>query len=234
MIGVFVTAFYTFRMFFLAFHGPERFATHAHAAHDDHGHDDHHGGTPHESPWVVTVPLVLLAIPSIYTGWTYVEPMLLGNFFGNSIVISEEHKALWEFKAEWHGIGGFIQHGVLSLPFWLALAGIAAAGYLYLVNTALPARIAQSLRPVYTILMNNYYFDRFNDWFFAAGSRRIGTLFANFGDGWLIEGVVNGSARMVGWWSRMLRQMQSGYVYHYAFTMIIGLFALLTWWVVRP
>jgi NADH-quinone oxidoreductase subunit L len=240
LIGVFVTAFYTFRMFFLAFHGTPRYATGQHDAHADaHGHDahgghddGHHGGPPHESPWVVTIPLILLAIPSMYTGWVYVEPMLLGNFFGNSIVIREEHRALWEFKAEWHGVGAFIEHGVLSLPFWLALAGIVSAGYLYLVNTALPARIAAILSPINTVLLNNYYFDRFNEWFFAGGARRVGNLFANVGDGWIIEGVVNGSARMVGWWGTLLRQMQSGYVYHYAFTMIIGLFALLTWWVI--
>ncbi|MFO1412632.1 MAG: NADH-quinone oxidoreductase subunit L [Burkholderiales bacterium] len=240
LVGVFVTALYTFRMFFMAFHGKERFATDGHADHGhdhdhaDHGHDDHHGGPPHESPWVVTIPLIMLAIPSIYAGWAYVEPMLIGKYFGDSIVIHEAHRALWEMKAEWHGVGAFIQHGVLSVPFWLALAGIAAAAYLYLVNTALPARIAAAVGPLYTLLNNNYYFDRFNEAFFAGGARRIGNLFSNVGDGWLIEGVVNGSAKMVGWWGRVLRQMQSGYVYHYAFTMIIGLFALLTWWVVKP
>jgi len=241
LLGVFVTAFYTFRMMFLAFHGAPRYSVEPHDPHaGDHPHDahadgdhDHHAGPPHESPWVVTIPLILLAIPSVYTGWAYVEPMLVGNFFGSSIVIREEHRALWELKAEWHGIGAFIQHGVLSLPFWLALAGIVSAGYLYLVNTTLPARVAQAMGPFYTVLMNNYYFDRFNEIVFAGGARRIGTLFANVGDGWIIEGVVNGSARIVVWWGTLLRQMQSGYVYHYAFTMIIGLFALLTWWAGR-
>jgi NADH-quinone oxidoreductase subunit L len=118
-------------------------------------------------------------------------------------------------------------------PFFLALAGIVSAWYLYLVNPGLPARIAAALGPVYTLLVNNYYFDKFNELVFANGARRIGELFSDVGDGKIIEGVVNGAARMVGWWGTMLRQMQSGYVYHYAFTMIIGLFALLTWWVVR-
>jgi len=233
--GVFVTAFYTFRMMFLAFHGKPRFATDGHdAGHGgDHAHDDHHGGPPRESPWVVTVPLVLLAIPSVYTGWVYIEPMLLDGFFGNSIVIRPEHRALWEFKNEWHGVAAFIQHGVLSLPFWLALAGIASSWYLYLVKPALPARIAAAFGPLYAVLTNNYYFDRFNEWFFAGGARRVGTLFSSVGDGWIIEGVVNGSARLVGWAAGLLRQLQSGYVYQYAFTMIIGLFALLTWWVIR-
>jgi NADH-quinone oxidoreductase subunit L len=236
--GVFVTAFYTFRMMFLAFHGTPRFDTAAHDTHGDnrgadHGDHGHHGGPPKESPWVVTVPLILLAIPSIYTGWAYIEPMLLGNYFGNSIVILPEHKALWEFKNEWRGVSAFIEHGVLSLPFWLALSGIACAAYLYLFNPALPARLAAKIGLLYTVLMNNYYFDRFNEWFFAGGARRIGNLFSKVGDGAIIEGIVNGSARLVGWLGRVLRQLQSGYVYHYAFTMIIGLFALLTWWVVR-
>ena len=237
--GVFVTAFYTFRMMFMAFHGAPRFAT---DGHDGHGHDDHHGtdghdgghaGPPRESPWVVTLPLILLAIPSVYTGWTYIEPMLLGGFFGDSIVVRPEHRALWEFKNEWHGIGAFVQHGVLSLPFWLAAGGIAAAWYLYLANPGLPGRIAARFSGLYTVLTNNYYFDAFNEWFFAGGARRIGGLFARVGDGKVIEGIVNGAARLVGWSAGLLRQLQSGYVYQYAFTMIIGLFALLTWWVIR-
>ncbi len=239
--GVFVTAFYTFRMLFLAFHGKPRFntepAAHGHGdhGHDDHGHDDHgHHGPPKESPWVVTAPLIALAIPSIVAGWLCVEPMLIGKYFAGSIVVRPEHPAIWHFKAEWHGIQGFITHGVLSLPFWLALAGIAASWYLYLVNTALPARIAAAMGPVYTLLDQKYYFDRFNDWFFAGGARRLGSLFSDVGDRALIDGlVVNGSARFVGWTSGILRRLQTGYIYHYAFTMIIGLFALLTWWVGR-
>lgn len=197
-----------------------------------HG-DGHHGGPPRESPWVVTVPLVLLAIPSVYSGWTYIEPMLLGDFFGASIVVLPEHRALWEFKNEWRGLGAFVQHGVLSMPFWLALAGIVAAWYLYLVRPELPARVAARASGLYTLLTNNYYFDAFNEWFFAGGARRVGGLLANVGDGKVIEGLVNGSARLVGWSAALLRHLQSGYVYQYAFTMIIGLFALLTWWVIR-
>ena len=179
--GVYVTAFYTFRMLFLAFHGKravQRAPAHAaggakahDAAHDD---DAHHGGPPRESPWVVTVPLVLLAIPSVYAGWAYVEPMLVGDFFGGSIVVRPEHPAMWAFKAEWHGIAAFVRHGVLSLPFWLALAGIVSAWYLYLVNPGLPARMAKALGPVYALLQNHYYFDRFNAWFFAGGARVLG------------------------------------------------------------
>jgi NADH-quinone oxidoreductase subunit L len=247
MAGVFVTAFYSFRMLFLAFHGKERFGApeghdaddgeaHAHDASSAAGHepDPHagHGGTPKESPWVVTVPLVMLAIPSLLAGWLFVEPMLIGGYFGSSIAVDPAHPAMWEFKAEWHGIAEFIKHGVLSLPFWLAVGGIVAAWYCYLVNPALPERLKRMAGPVYTLLDNKYYFDRFNDWFFAGGARGLGTVLSNVGDRTIIDGFfVNGAARVVGWASALLRHMQTGYIYHYAFTMIIGLFALLTWWV---
>ncbi len=231
--GVFVTAFYSFRMLFLAFHGKPRFDLTG-SAHDLHGHDDdHHGGPPRESPWVVTVPLILLAIPSVFIGWTFIEPMLFGDYFGNSIVVRPEHAVLWELKNEWHGVAAFIQHGVLSLPFWLAIAGVAAAWYCYLVNPALPEKLKARAGVLYTLLDHKYYFDQFNDWFFAGGTRRIGGFLSNVGDRIIIDGFfVNGSARAVGWCASLLRQVQSGYVYHYAFTMIIGVFALLTWWVV--
>jgi len=257
MAGVFITAFYSFRMLFLAFHGAPRFDTGAHdlshadthgtvanpdrqahpVAHVDEEPGDNHqhaNGPPKESPWVVTVPLILLAIPSFFAGFAYMEPMLFGDFFGNAIVVREPHAVMWKLKDEWRGVAAFIQHGVLSLPFWLAVAGIASAWYCYLVNPALPAAIKARSGALFTLLDNKYYFDKFNDWFFAGGSRRLGSAFFNLGDRTLIDGVlVNGSARAVGWLSTVLRQLQSGYVYHYAFTMIIGLFALLTWWVIR-
>jgi NADH-quinone oxidoreductase subunit L len=242
LAGVFITAFYSFRMLFLAFHGKPRWDAaprEANGDHDhDHGHDagdepdahDHHGGPPKESPWVVTVPLILLAIPSVYSGWTYIEPMLFGTYFGESIVVRPEHAVLWELKNEWRGVGAFIQHGVLSAPFWLALAGIAAAWYLYLVNPGLPERLRRAAGPVYTLLDNKYYFDRFNEVVFAGGARRLGALLSNVGDRAIIDGFfVNGSARLVGWAAALLRHMQSGYVYHYAFTMIVGVVALLAW-----
>jgi NADH-quinone oxidoreductase subunit L len=255
MTGVFVTAFYSFRMLFLAFHGKERFgasdyahddapaagatgAEHAHEASQDAGDEpgahDHAGGPPKESPWVVTVPLVLLAIPSVYAGWQYMEPMLFGGFFGDSIVVRPGHAVLAELKQEWHGVTAFIRHGVLSLPFWLAIAGIVSAWYCYLVNPALPERLKNAAGLLYTLLDNKYYFDRFNDWFFAGGARRFGAFLSNVGDRTIIDGFfVNGTARVIGWTSALLRQLQSGYVYHYAFTMIIGLFALLSWWTLR-
>ncbi len=236
MAGVFITAFYSFRMLFLAFHGSERFGGHGGDAHghgDAHG-DDGHGAGPKESPWVVTVPLVLLAIPSFAVGWLYIEPMLFGDYFGKSIVVRPEHAVLWELKNEWHGIAAFIKHGVLSLPFWLAIAGVAAAWYCYLVNPGVPETLRRLAGPVYTLLDNKYYVDRFNDWFFAGGARGVGGVLSEVGDRRVIDGVVvNGSARAVGLAAALMRHVQSGYVYHYAFTMIVGVFALLTWWVGR-
>jgi NADH-quinone oxidoreductase subunit L len=233
MVGVFVTAFYTFRQICMTFHGEERFRHPPFPGEHHEEHADEHHGDPHESPWVVTVPLILLAIPSVVAGWIAIEPLLFGGYFGSSIVVLPEHDVLGKLKEEWHGAGAMMLHSLTSPVLYIALAGVVSAIYMYLVNPGLPARVAKALGGVYTVLVNNYYIDRFNEWFFAGGARRVGNLFSNVGDGKIIEGIVNGSARMVGWWGVMLRQMQSGYVYHYAFTMIIGLFALLTWWVVK-
>jgi NADH-quinone oxidoreductase subunit L len=235
--GVFVTAFYSFRLVFMTFHGEPRYGAHgdhAHAAPSDHDHQDDHGraGPPRESPWVVTLPLVALAVPSVVAGWVAIQPMLFGDFFGSAIFVLPQHDVLKELAEEWHGAGAFILHGLAGGPFWLATAGIAAAAYLYLVRTDLPAHVARALGPVYTLLENKYYFDRFNDWFFAGGARRLGTFLKNVGDASIIDGFfVNGTAKAIGWSSALLRHLQSGYVYHYAFTMIIGLFALLSWYV---
>jgi len=237
-VGVVITAFYSFRMLFLAFHGKERFhaeaghhedAGHASASHgDDHGHDH---GPPKESPWVVTVPLILLAIPSVYAGWAYIEPMVIGTYFGDAIAVRPEHAAMSTLREEWHGIGAFIQHGLLSLPFWLAVGGIVAAWYCYIVNPALPERLKRAAGPIYTLLDQKYYFDRFNDWFFAGGARAMGHFLSTVGDRSIIDGFfVNGTARLIGWTASLVRHVQSGYVYHYAFTMILGVFALLTWY----
>jgi len=234
--GVFVTAVYTFRMMFMTFHGQPRYDTSAHAG-DAHGHDHghgehgHHGGPPKESPWVVTIPLIALAIPSVCVGWMAITPMLIGDFFGNSIVVLPQHDVLKSFREEWHGVGSFMLHGVTTLPFWLAISGIVAAWYCCLANPTVSDRIAKALGPVYTLLDNKYYFDRFNDWFFAAGARRLGANLSRFGDLAIIDGIfVNGTARLVGWTASLWRHIQSGYVYHYAFTMILGVFALLTYW----
>lgn len=232
--GVFVTAFYSFRMYFLVFHGKPRFETaHGHDAHghDAHGHDGHGAHVPHESPWVVTVPLVLLAIPSIIIGAIAADSMITGEYFKGVItVFADKHPAMAALAEHWHGWVAMALHGFTSLPFWLMVAGIATAWYFYLVNPAIPARLQQMFKGIYTVLENKYYLDRFNEWFFAGGARRLGSGLWKRGDQGLIDGlVVNGSARLVGWFSRVLRQGQTGFLNHYAIAMIIGLAFLLFW-----
>ena len=232
--GVFVTAFYSFRMYFLVFHGKPRFETaHGHDAHghDAHGHDGHGAHVPHESPWVVTVPLVLLAIPSIIIGALAADSMITGEYFKGVItVFADKHPAMAALAEHWHGWVAMALHGFTSLPFWLMIAGIATAWYFYMVNPAIPARLQQTFKGIYTVLENKYYLDRFNEWFFAGGARRLGSGLWKRGDQGLIDGlVVNGSARLVGWFSRVLRQGQTGFLNHYAIAMIIGLAFLLFW-----
>jgi NADH-quinone oxidoreductase subunit L len=244
MIGVFVTAFYSFRMYFLVFHGKERFdaAGHGHghgdghdAGHGDHGHDDHghHGGPPHESPAVVSVPLVMLAIPSVLIGLYTVGPMVFGDFFKDVIhVDGAKHGAMAELAEHFHGWAAMGVHALMTPVFWLAVAGVAAAYYCYLVNPALPAAIQSRFSGVYRLLENKYYLDRFNEIVFAGGARAIGTGLWKVGDQAVIDGaVVNGSARLVGWFAGVLRWVQSGFIYHYAIAMIVGV-AVLVWWFV--
>jgi len=257
--GVLITALYTFRMIFMTFHGKERFDVsgaahgHDHSAHDaaahgrdEHGHgghgDDahdshdhgHQGGPPRESPWVVTVPLIALAIPSIYAGWAYAGPLLYEGFFGASIYVDPAHDPLHKLAEEWHGPAAFALHGFTGLPFWLGVAGIVLAWYLYLKRPDLPAVIATRLRPLYTLLVNKYYLDEINQTLFASGARRAGQGLWNVGDRGIIDGFfVNGSAALVGWVAGVIRRVQSGFVYHYAFMMIIGVLALLTLWFAR-
>jgi NADH-quinone oxidoreductase subunit L len=232
--GVFVTAFYSFRMYFLVFHGKERFHEHLHHGHgDEHGHDEHgHGGTPHETPWVVWVPLVLLAIPSLIIGYMTVAPIVDGDWFGSAIYVSDAHPAMKELAEEFHGATAMAIHAVGTLVFWLALGGVVAAYLLYMVFTEVPAKIAARFSLIYKILENKYGFDQFNDWFFAGGARKIGTGLWKGGDVTVIDGwLVNGLARLVGWFSGVIRHFQSGYIYHYAFAMLIGVFVLITWFV---
>jgi NADH-quinone oxidoreductase subunit L len=213
--SAFVTALYTFRMMFMTFHGAPRM---------DHHTQEH----LRESPWVVTLPLIALAIPSVYSGWAYIRPMLFGGYFGHSIVVSPAHDALAHLGEEFHGSAAMALHSVFTLPFWLAIAGIAVAVYCYLIRTDVPAWARQKAGALYTLLDHKYYFDEFNAWFFAGGVRALGTLLWRYGDRDVIDGFfVNGSARMVGWFSGIARRFQSGFIYHYAFTMIIGVLVLL-------
>jgi NADH-quinone oxidoreductase subunit L len=217
--GVFVSGLYSFRLVFFAFHGKERFD-----AHDD-GHG--HGGAPHESPWVVTVPLVLLAIPSIAIGALTIGPMLYGDWFAGSIAKTATMAAL---AAEYHGPVAMMTHAVTTLPFWCAIAGVALAWFLYVRRPDLPAVVKARAGVIATVLERKYGFDDFNDWFFAGGARRVGHWFWKWGDRTVIDGImVNGTARLIGWFAGRARRMQTGFVYHYAFTMILGVFAILTW-----
>jgi NADH-quinone oxidoreductase subunit L len=232
LAGVFVGGLYSFRLIFYTFHGKERFAAHdaGHgAAKDDHGHAGH-DLVPHESPAVVTLPLILLAIPSIAAGW-FIGTILYGGYFGSAIFIAPAHGGLAEMAREFHGVTGMMLHGLSSLPFWFALAGAATAWYLYIVRPDLPAVLRQKAGVLVTILEQKYGFDRFNDWFFAGGARSLGGGLWKFGDVAIIDGfMVNGTARVVGWIGGLVRLFQSGYIYQYAFTMIIGVFVLLTLW----
>jgi len=239
LAGVFITAFYSFRLYFLVFHGKERYdqnpdAHHDehHAAHDAHGHDAVHP-KPHESPWVVTVPLVLLAIPSVVIGFMTIQPMLFGEFFKDAIFVNlEKHPAMEELAKLFHGPAQMALHGLMSAPFWLALSGSLLAWYMYMLNPALPAAIKRHAQPIYTLLENKYYLDWFNENVLARGTRALGMGLWKIGDQKVIDGaLVNGSWKVVGWVSSIVRRLQSGYIYHYAFGMIIGVFVLMTYFV---
>ena len=232
LAGVFVTAFYSFRMYFLVFHGKERYDQNPDAHHDDHGHghDDHH--EPHESPWVVTVPLLLLAIPSVVIGYMTIEPMLYGEFFKDAIFVSDKHHVMHELAAAFHGPVAMAQHAVSTAPFWLALAGVVVAWYMYLINPAVPAFFAKALRPLIVVLENKYFMDWINENILARGARLLGTGLWKGGDRALIDGlIVNGSWKVVGWVSSVVRWFQSGYLYHYALVMILGILVLMTYFV---
>ncbi|MGV3654286.1 MAG: proton-conducting transporter membrane subunit, partial [Noviherbaspirillum sp.] len=244
MAGVFITAFYSFRMYFLVFHGEERFGKPHADEHQDHSHDEHAdeahhglapGEKPHEAPWVVTVPLILLAIPSVIIGFYTIGPMLFGDFFNNVIFVSEAHGAMEALKEEFHGAVAMGLHGFTTPVFWLAAAGVAAAYYCYMVNPRVPAWFYQRFQGVYKLLDNKYYMDKINDIVFAGGARALGKGLWNVGDRGLIDGLlVNGSARAMGWFSRMTRTFQTGYIYHYAFTMILAIVLYLGYLLLAP
>src|SRR5918992_1184269 len=205
LVTVFITAAYTFRMLFMAFHGEPRFD----AAHP-----------PHESPAVVTVPLVLLAIPSIFSGW-FIGEIVFGNYFGDSLPAPDPN---------YFGLWSFVIHGLVSVPFWLALAGIATALVFFLRRPDLPKRIAMELGPLYGLVERKYGFDELYAWLFAGGARTVGRSFWRAGDQTLIDGLmVNGSARLTGWFSGIVSLLQSGFVYRYASVMLMGVVILAFW-----
>ncbi len=215
LIGVFITAFYSFRMFFLVFHGEERM-------------DKHTREHLHETPWVVTGPLIALAIPSIFIGAIFVGPMLFGDFFKDAIYVSEGRDVLGQLGENFHGWFGFVLHGLVMPPFYLAMAGIGAAWFLYMKRPDIPEMLKEKSGLLYTILDRKYGFDDFNDKVIAAGSRALGRLLWQVGDVKVIDGfIVNGAAKSVGWFSSVIKHIQTGFLYHYAFAMFVGLFALI-------
>ncbi len=240
--GVFVTAFYSFRMYFLVFHGEERFrhkpAGHGHDDHAEHdaeetddGHGHHAAHEPHESPWVVTVPLVLLAIPSVLIGYLTIAPMLYGDLFRDAILVdSARHPAMAEMAHAFHGAMAMTMHGLVSLPFWLAVAGVAAAYFCYLVKPAVPAAIKANTQWLNRLLEEKYYLDWFNENVLSRLARLAGRGLWRGGDMALIDGVlINGSARLVGSFAFAVRRVQTGYLYWYALVMILGVLGLMTW-----
>jgi len=251
--GVFVTAFYSFRMYFLVFHGEERFGK-AHDAHeaqghghgdahadahaddhaDDHAHEHHGlapGQKPHESPWVVTAPLLLLAVPSVVIGFLTIQPMLYGDFFKDSILIDlTRHGAMKELAAHFHGATAMAVHSLQTLPLWLAAAGVFTAWLFYLKAPAIPAALDRIFKPLRTVLENKYYMDWFNEHVLAAGARLLGRGLWKGGDQAIIDGVlIDGSARAVGGFAAVMRTWQTGRLYQYALVMLLGIFGLLTW-----
>lgn len=236
LASVFVTAFYSFRLYFLVFHGKERFGK---AHHNDAHHDEHHGlatgQNPHESPLVVTLPLVLLAIPSVIIGYFAIGPLLFGDFFKNVIFVAEGHEAMAEIAKEFHGPVAMAIHSITTAPFLLAVAGVVTAYYFYMINPRIPAYIKDKSGPIYNLLENKYYLDKFNEVVIAGGARLLGNGLWNIGDKALIDGfLVNGSAKLIRLLSIFSRKMQSGYLYHYAFVMILGVLGFLIYFMPFP
>jgi NADH-quinone oxidoreductase subunit L len=240
--GIFVSGLYSFRLVFFAFHGKPRFDTGHHEGHEaregnktldkatsaeEPGHEEHHG-PPHESPWVVTVPLILLAIPSVAIGWLTIGPMLYGGWFeGDGAIAKTETMA--ELAQEFHGAWPMVMHSITTVPFWLALSGAATAWFFFIFRPELAAVARRRFGVLVTILDRKYGFDDFNDWFFAGGARKVGNGFWKWGDKTVIDGImVDGTAHLIGWFAGRARRIQTGYIYHYAFTMIFGVVALIT------
>lgn len=215
LIGVFITALYTFRMVFLVFHGRDNV-------------DQHTKEHLFESPPVVILPLLILAVPSLFIGAILIGPMLFGGYFADAIHVAPANDVLARLGEDYHGVLAFMLHGLTAPAVWLAAAGVVTAWYLYVVNPDLPGRLAAQLGAIYRVLVNNYGFDAFNQTVFAGGARRLGQLLWQVSDVRVIDGIiVNGTAARVRWLSGLLRHVQSGFLYHYAFAMIIGLLLLL-------
>ncbi|MEQ1682631.1 MAG: NADH-quinone oxidoreductase subunit L [Burkholderiaceae bacterium] len=230
--GVFITAFYSFRMYFLVFHGKEHFRHKPFPGEHDHHDDGHHHEphVPHESPWVVTFPLIALAIPSVVIGYLTIGPMLYGDFFKDAIFIDlAKHPAMEEMAKAFHGAGAMALHGLSTLPFWLALAGVVTAYVFYMVKPEIPTAIKARFGFINRLLENKYYLDWFNENVLARAARLAGTGLWKGGDEAVIDGAINGSARAMGGLAALGRTLQTGYLYWYALVMIMGVIGLMTW-----
>ena len=239
VVGVFVTALYSFRLLYMTFHGKERFVVdsrHAHA-HGEHGEDlpkGHLSHAPHEQPWVVTLPLIALAIPSVIIGWPTIGPMLFDGWFGEAIRVTPQNDVLAVLGHEFHGPLAMFLHGFTAAPFWIMLAGFVVATYIWRFNPGIADKAKNALRPIYKVLDKKYGFDELYDVLFISGGRKLGRSLWKGGDTIVIDGAVNGSTAIVDRVSATVRWVQSGYLYHYAYAMILGLIVLLggLWWVV--
>jgi len=228
--GVLVTAIYSFRLLYLTFHGTEKFEV----VHDagDHPPSGQLAHPPKESPWVVTVPLILLAIPSIVIGWMTIEPVLYGGWLEDSIFVLEKNNVLAELGEHFHGASAMAMHAVNTLPFWLMITGLVLATVIYLFRPTIADVVARRVPFLYRLLDHKYYFDEFYQKFFAQGSLKLGqNLWHKADAGFIDNGIVNGSARVVEWIAARVRRWQTGFLYDYAFAMIIGLIGILAVWV---
>jgi len=228
--GVLITAIYSFRLLYLTFHGKERFEV----VHDagDHPPSGQLAHAPKESPWVVTLPLILLAIPSIVIGWMTVEPVLFGGWLDDSIFVLEKNNVLAELGEHFHGATAMAMHAIYTLPFWLMVAGFVLATVIYQFRPTIADAVQNRFPFLYRLLDHKYYFDEFYQKVFAEGSVKLGQNLWNKADaGFIDNGLVNGSARVVEWIAARVRRWQTGFLYDYAFAMIIGLIGILAVWV---
>ncbi|NCV62055.1 MAG: hypothetical protein EBX59_11095 [Betaproteobacteria bacterium] len=233
--GVLITSLYSWRMYFLAFHGAPRWHLSKHDAHQGHAQQSHtqdKGHVPHESPAVVTVPLLLLAIPSVVLGAYTIDAMLIGDFFKDAITILPQHPAMASFRAEFHGVLGMAAHAPATLPFWLMIAGLVIAWWGSIAQTSFGPGLRRAFKPLVSLMEHKYFMDAFNEKVLAAGARLVGKGLWKAGDQSIIDGLaVNGSARTIGWLASLIRHLQTGFIYDYAIAMIVGVAILLYWFV---
>ena len=228
--GVLVTAIYSFRLLYLTFHGPEKFEVQHDAG--DHPPDGIVPHAPKESPLVVTIPLILLAIPSVLIGWYTIEPVLFGGWLSDSIMVKPENDVLAAVGEHFHGATNMAKHALTTLPFWLMITGFAISTLIYLFRPSIADAIRRRVPFLYRLLDHKYYFDEFYQKVFARGSVRLGrNLWHKADAGFIDDGLVNGSARLVEWMAARVRRWQTGFLYDYAFVMIIGLIGILAVWV---